>query len=441
MRDITLLHIGDVHYKGIIKEEPTVDKKDKSFPSHLTEKVSPIGSYSVILECLIKEIDNSTLALLMSGDLSTYGNIDSYRDCLVFLGKITKKFFCNGSPEKLYIVPGNHDINWDLICPESELPKFEKINEVLKAENFPTISLENPLTEKIHEDRSDGSVLIFAVNSCIGCGEKRYYPEEIREILSKFYAQNKTENKEDKDEDNYFCDILDTPMVQDQDLMHILKSIKSNPNCLPVILTHHNLLPQKMPRLAMYTELLNSGSIRQKLLSVNKPVLYLHGHIHDDPIEIIQSPSNENARVICISAPLLFPNTVDNTAKKFGFNKIKIIFGSGSVPIGCKITFFRLVDGEIAQKERKISFFDPSMAIALITDEEKTILNIVNESGEKILYLGDIEKIFNKITGRISKLEEIERAVDRLGLLGLIRYDDKETYYIRLRIAQKKVFS
>ena len=61
-------------------------------------------------------------------------------------------------------------------------------------------------------------------------------------------------------------------------------------NVLSVIVAHHNLLPQRLPRLAPYTELVNGGALRASLGELGKPVLYLHGHIHEDPIEILRSP-------------------------------------------------------------------------------------------------------------------------------------------------------
>ncbi len=36
-------------------------------------------------------------------------------------------------------------------------------------------------------------------------------------------------------------------------------------------------------RIAPYTEVVNGGNVRRRLTNCGKPVVYLHGHIHDDP--------------------------------------------------------------------------------------------------------------------------------------------------------------
>ena len=377
LKGITLLHIGDIHYDYIDKDDRPIDGKDLQFPESLDE-ILPEESYQVIINSFMHEIEEAPLAILLSGDLSTRGKIESYKDCLHFLRKRIRPDYFNSAPfQKLFIVPGNHDIDRGKISEQSLYLKFKPIQEALEEKSFPEIPVPDLKTEKLCQDLAC-NILVISINSCIGCGERRYYPEKIRDAISKSLDCNE-EDKDDEELMELCYEVIDTPVIKDEDVDKMIHCIQSyGEDLLPIILTHHNLLPQKRPRIAMYTELLNSGDIRERLLMLNRPIIYLHGHLHDDPIEIIQSPRHEKAKIICISAPLLFPNTKDET-KKFGFNKIKIICGEYGIPIGCKITYHRPIEVNVDKKEERIRFRDPPDTIALATQEEKDILCCINE--------------------------------------------------------------
>lgn len=439
MKDITLLHIGDIHYEGIKKDDYSrILNKDMSFPPYLARDISPKGSYPTIVRSLSKEINNSTLVILISGDLCVKSNMQDYESCLNFLKNkiIDKRFFDNESSKKIFIVPGNHDLDRKKVSQESPYSKFETINEYHKKLEFPLIPIDKPLQAKIKENDSKGYIHLFAVNSCIGCGEKRYYRSEIIKVISelenKKSTYNNLVNKGSSLLDLCF-DEIDTPIILEENIDAILSDIKNNSDSfyLPIILAHHNLLPQKTLKVAMYTDLMNNGYVRQKLLSLNKPIIYLHGHIHDDPIEIIQSPFYEEARIICISAPLLCPNAVDPEANKFGFNKLKIIFGSNSVPIGCKITFFRLKLDEMEEEETIIPFIDPARALALATNEEKFILKVINHGNS--IYISDLMHELESKKHKSISIEELGTLIDRLSILGLVVYENGRTKNIETR--------
>lgn len=105
--------------------------------------------------------------------------------------------------------------------------------------------------------------------------------------------------------------------------------LRSTPNALLVIAAHHNLLPQRLTRLAPYTELVNSGTLRASLMAAGRPVIYLHGHIHEDPIEIMAMPAGQ--AVISISAP----------AAEDGFNLLEFNFTRSGLPLSCHINPWR----------------------------------------------------------------------------------------------------
>lgn len=78
---------------------------------------------------------------------------------------------------------------------------------------------------------------------------------------------------------------------------------------------------QRMTRLAPYTELVNSGAVRASLMEAGRPILYLHGHIHTDPVEVLSVPGGD--ALVCISAP----------AAEDGFNIIEVVFTRSGKPL------------------------------------------------------------------------------------------------------------
>lgn len=435
-----MLHIGDIHYKNLDKESRLVDIKDSQFPDVLNS-VLPEPDYQTVIADFMCEIEKSPAAILLSGDLSSYGNIEYYKKCLEFLkDRIPHDFFASDGVQKLFIVPGNHDIDRDQISEDSLHNKFEPIQKALREANFPEMPVNGAKFEELHTEfkslPSDTScrILMININSCIGCGERRYYPDRIKKALSELLDGNEV-----NDDTKFIVDYdqIDTPAVDIQDLKNVIRRIEScNDQLLPIILTHHNLLPQKRPRVAMYTELLNSGYIRERLLMLNRPIIYLHGHLHDDPIEVIQSPKYAEAKIICISAPLLFPIVGDDT-KKFGFNVIKIVVGKYGVPIGCKITHRQIKSSN--EKEERIRFWEPAKTSTLASSYEKNILRCINECKKEEIYLADLTDYINKKDGGNQSIEEIEESIDQLSWLGLLHYENRNGPLPMRSV--KKVFS
>ena len=231
---------------------------------------------------------------------------------------------------------------------------------------------------------------------------------------------------------------IDTPIFTEDDIDEVIEHIESaEKQYLPIILTHHNLLPQKRPRIAMYTELINSGYFRERLENLNRTIIYLHGHVHDNPIEIIQSGKHKHAKIICISAPLLFPNT-EFESKKFGFNGINIIFGTHGIPLGCKITRYRISEGVDKKEEERIRFISPPDSFNFATQDEIAIFNSIYKE-KRDIHLVHLMDIAKKENGENFSINEIEASVDRLDWLGLVNYSPKNNDPIHTRVIKKVI--
>jgi hypothetical protein len=81
-------------------------------------------------------------------------------------------------------------------------------------------------------------------------------------------------------------------------------------------------------------------------------VLYLHGHIHDDPVEIVEQCYPSPGKVLSVSAPLF----------SSGFNLLTLEFGKLGRPLGSIITRYRYERGGDVrpQPQIRVSLREPS---------------------------------------------------------------------------------
>lgn len=325
LRTIRLLQVGDVHLTTSAGAKPFVDVKDSAFPSGLAAIISA-NPLKRVFKRIYEELEHSNVdALLFMGDLTDYGKIDGYEACCRFL---TSALQVGGqrrhSHVPIGIVPGNHDIDRSLARLPGLTTKFTPLAQALSNVGISGLPISSPTHLPIGKPGLQAS--IFLLNSCWGCGDEMQIPEEFRKPIADAIDVAISGGGADSAIKAYYDRQLDTPALSEAAISETLASLKSLPGTqLPIIVAHHNLLPQRLPRLAPYTELVNGGALRASLAELNRPLLYLHGHIHEDPIEIIQAP--KGPPVISISAP----------AAVAGFNIIEIVLSPTGLPLSCHI--------------------------------------------------------------------------------------------------------
>ena len=122
-----------------------------------------------------------------------------------------------------------------------------------------------------------------------------------------------------------------------------------------VLVGHHNLLPQKIPRISPYGEMLNAGFVRSQMLGLDRPIVYLHGHIHQDPVEVVSDPRLPDSKLVLISAPEI----------KDGFNEIVFYISEHDDLVGIRLIPHRAKseDGTLVEAAHCfISTLSPSRA-------------------------------------------------------------------------------
>jgi hypothetical protein len=374
LKSLTLLQIGDVHFPES-KLECISHLKDKAFPSAVSD-VTVMRPLVYVSRALAKELEHKPQALLFSGDLTSKGSVAGYADCLTYLKDLIN--FKRWDTERIHVVPGNHDIDRAHIDPNGEdlFQKFDAFGQLWKDIGTTVLTVDKFRETQIALSRTSG-IRIFSLNSSLGCGEKRFLPMEIRKELGRILK----EYEDAVGADNAFGligETLDTPAFDHDSIDQVCQSIAHlGHSTVPVILSHHNILPQALPRIAMYTETVNAGVLRSRLSHAQRPVLYCHGHIHDYPLEVVHEPEYPGSKVICVSAP--------NFTK--GFNAIRVEFGARGQPLGCVVVSYRLNprDCQIRPYEIRVLFHIPGPDVLnrLAHPKLSRILAVLSDQDER----------------------------------------------------------
>lgn len=343
LKTIRILQIGDVHFPDGMAQAGSADVKDDGVAESLTHEISS-ASFIESVRRLTDIIENERInSIAFMGDLTSLGDLKQYEACVNFFSGLLRLGDAPMiDPRNVIVVAGNHDVCRE-ICKTTPMTKFSVLSDYLKAGGFKKLSEQNLDIRNIAEGESFASLI--GLNSCMGCGEKRFLPQRVRdEIYEKI--DKDLSNVDDKEKLKVLDEVyeqLDAPAVSSDSIGFLIESVeKLDRNSIPVVIAHHNLLPQSLPRLAPYTELVNSGALRSTLTSLSRPVIYLHGHIHTDPIEVITNAVKGKSPLISISAPCL----------DSGFNIIEIGFGSRGDPIGCRVLPYRInASGYIMKQE------------------------------------------------------------------------------------------
>lgn len=317
---VRLLQIGDLHLPSAARTERTVDQKDRTFSVELRNVISrqPIKTVfkRIYRMCEAGEVDG----VLLMGDMTDFGKLDGYKAGLTYVanalqlgtGRRNASTFCG-------IVPGNHDIDRNLAKLPSMTAKFGPLNAALSAAGLGQIPVDRSLVS--HVGPTDAGCTLVLMNSCWGCGAVEYIPVEFRVSVGAAIEAAIVAG-DSKVLNAYYDRQFDTPAFSDSSISQLVEFAGLLPREQQlVVVAHHNLLPQRLTRLAPYTELVNSGAVRSSLMEAKRPILYLHGHIHTDPVEVLSVPGGDV--LVCISAP----------AAEAGFNVVEVVFTRSGNPL------------------------------------------------------------------------------------------------------------
>lgn len=426
MNTLRIIQIGDVHWPDSAAQQ-LADIKDQSFPQNVLERVTQNALQSVIRE-VQAQLENKCHAIVLCGDLTSRGETSGYRDCARYL--VEALDLRHLGVQRVHAVPGNHDVDRGQIDPAGGdlFGKFATCRETWDALSLPILTVDKFRKTSVSRGKMCKAA-IFSLNSSVGCGERRHLPNQIRtglEALLKGYSSTAGP----KAAFALVGETLDTPAFLHDDVEGICHEIRElNATALPIVVAHHNILPQRLLRVELYTELLNAGVVRSRLSRLQRPLLYCHGHIHDDPLEIVHEPQYAGSRVVCVSAPELVQ----------GFNLLQVEFGSKGFPLGCRVFAFRLDhhNGEVRPLETRVPLCLPDQRGIgrLANDRVPRLLSILPSTDMR---LGDLHERLLRPEANLTmdQLADLLAEAEWLGAVQITNREESPEYRSVRRVAR-----
>jgi len=425
MKYIQILLVGDIHYPD---SSVDLDHKDPGISSTFAKKLATNPLRPVLIK--LQQQANESDAILFCGDFTTLGSKEGYENCVNWLEKaLGLQRNKHWQPDRVHVVMGNHDVDRKLCDPASSdhLAKFGPYLEVWKSHGLEqVVTTSGVRTTRVEIGKSIAQ--IFSMNSCTGCGEFRHLPEKIqagiRAHLEPLLA-DPTSTTVLTSELHKLWESIDSPAFIGQDIESLVEKIAGQAkNVVPIVLAHHNLLPQKTPRIAPYTELLNSGELRNQLSSLGVPVIYLHGHIHDDPIEIIRRPETDAAPLICVSAPEF----------RKGFLSLRVAFTSSGTPLGVEVLQHRLSRGSTRCDEvssNRLPFWNAMHFEQRCSSTSRRVFALLKGTGMRVLQFSEIKKQTDSLNLSDKRLAD---AIEEMEWIGLALIRNRDELYVHWQI-------
>lgn len=378
-----MLQIGDLHYDELLKATTKPDAKDAFAPSGLVPShVRPIAPEAA--KKLAQAINSKTNPVIaICGDLTSRGDLTVFEAALKYLAGILN---LNEHPSleasSVHLVPGNHDVDWKDSMPYVDLGPGRFNSLVARVD---TSGLGIPITTTLRHSSistAGGSKVEFlSLNSCRGAGAPREFPavndailDQLKEIALERGVDLSVALVDAAKSVDCPHELLDIPLVHPDDLVRLTEVVSCLARSrLPIILAHHGFLPQGVPRFNPYTEMVNGGAVREMLLYLSRPIMYLHGHIHRGTSEVLQGgpDGSRGGPVVVISAPPLSE----------GFNEICIEFDNSHEPLGLTIRRHRLNQSTGMYLETGAPERIPLSRPAVMDAKMKPIFAYLNEHG------------------------------------------------------------
>lgn len=341
MTKVTIVQVGDIHYPDWGQAPYQTDGKDTKLSSAVRSGVTHAPMRLVLSKLATIAEDAQTAAVAFMGDFTSRGQKAPLAAALNHMSWLCRGDRSRLGKPKLLLVPGNHDVSKADAANFGQAGKFEPMARLAEEYLFESMPVEEHVSARF--PGTGGQVSVFLLNTTLGSWEPYLLPEPLEVVVKRepdgviSASAAKADIPvagacEDAAPLGYY-DQLDTPYVSARSLQDLREAVRDTPRGdAIVIIGHHNLLPQEQPRLSSYAELLNAGYFRRFLLSLERPIVYLHGHTHRDTVEEIVDPRKSHARVVCIAAPKL----------EEGFNEISFHFDPRSGALGLRLLPWRL---------------------------------------------------------------------------------------------------
>jgi 3',5'-cyclic AMP phosphodiesterase CpdA len=373
-REWNILHLTDLHFGRLTEADDSLflDDNKESVPNSLRESV--VNRFYNILQQ-----GGDTLkadAVAVTGDITTRGAEDGFQIFAAKTAPYLKKLVTN--PTSICIVPGNHDVAWNLRKSDENLfdKKFERFNNMVQQVGSTTCLLPtgtvNDTVESgldFHEVGKDDStpvyidekkkLLILCINSAIRCGEVNEYRrsqietplndslKEVEGIKERLRftnpdAKEKLELLEIRlkhlKERAAIQTVFDVAHVTESQLMRLSSKLrylqqqyfKEWDSFLRVAIMHHHLMPfaRQATEHKTYDLITDAANVRDFLTDFRFHIV-LTGHKHQPYAEVYMAP---NSKLLLVAGgPTVGGMPVRGHTQ--GFRYLKVVSENGRLSV------------------------------------------------------------------------------------------------------------
>lgn len=291
---LRILHISDIHFG------------DSEFSKHFA-----FNEYEIAKFLVKEDVNMPPTLLVITGDMAYSGEPGEFAKAKEGIERLFKTVFqcpnnIEANRERMFIVPGNHDINLRLAaCDSYDYSRFSGSNAMLSAKPRTTPGQYNALAWKPFTD--------FAVETTVdrewrySCTKpwvsNRFLNWGLQFILFNSAAEIDSENPSK------------ATVPEQCDLNGLVDELSGGPSAYRILLTHHGADSFSEPDKTRLDNFMQLANVR----------LWLHGHRHE-------SQTSLDPRLLISVAPSLSLNTKAQREENLrGFNLIELINASGEV--------------------------------------------------------------------------------------------------------------
>ncbi|RUX07816.1 MULTISPECIES: metallophosphoesterase [unclassified Mesorhizobium] len=358
MRRVRILQVGDIHYPDWHPSSSNIDAKDSKFAPKITQKLRASSLRAVLTKLRRLTTSKPLDTIAFMGDFTSRGDKTFIASAFQHFTLLCRAQGRSSKALPLIFVPGNHDVNRDDARELGPTEKFSEMASLAARLGWQTVPVDQPVHFRLPTGSAGANFIL--VNTAIGSWELQNLPAFLRDRLEALSPSTEpvdlgspdisghspatppSDPDKEASDDEYYGQ-MDTPYISREMLAGLQELLQQPDMRYGIMIGHHNLLPQKTPRITPYAEMLNSGFVRTQLLQGNKPIVYLHGHIHADPVEIVNDPRFPDGKLICISAPEI----------QSGFNELVFFTTDQGELVGIRLIPYRtnVADGTVMEGE------------------------------------------------------------------------------------------
>lgn len=284
----TLLHISDLHLGDVTSAQIAGDYKNELVP--LTERLTRIRRLRNTLRELHLHLRERKIvldSLVISGDIAVANAESGFQQLGEVLGELGTSL---PSPNRIVIVPGNHDVAWK--TPPSSSTRYERFLKYVRGAGYITpildgvdaISASLDFSKHVLESE-DHEYVIVPINSSNYCGslEPAQHPDTIWGTLAASVPNEAVEDLHREFDRLRLHDVARISPQQFDALRALLVHVANRPGSgspFRIAVLHHHLLPVSTSEEFKSFESISNLGLLRNFLRANRFDLVLHGHKH-----------------------------------------------------------------------------------------------------------------------------------------------------------------